>query len=64
MLSLYSKGLHLPILMVIDGGEGAEPSALKIALIIDMASEVIEDPLDRTRVREEREAVLERQSVS
>ena len=64
MLSLYSKGFYLPILMVIDGGEGVELSALKVALVIDMTPEVIKDPLNRTGVGGEGEAVLERQSVS
>ena len=64
MLSLYSKGFHLPVLMIIDGGKGAEPSALKVALVVNMASEIIKDPLNHMRVREEGEAVLERQSVS
>ena len=64
MLSLHSKGLHLPILTIIDGGKGAEPSALKIALIINMTPEVIKDPLNQTGVGEEGKAILERQSVS
>ena len=64
MLSLYSKGFHLPVLMIIDGRKGAELSTLKVALVVNMASEIIKDPLDRTRVREEGEAILERQSVS
>ena len=59
MLGLCPKGFHLPILMVIDGGKGAESSALEVALIVDVASEVIENPLNRTRVRKERKAVLE-----
>ena len=52
MLGLYPKGFHLPILMVINSGKGTESSILKIALVIDVASKVIEDPLDRMRVGE------------
>ena len=64
MLGLYPKGFHLPVLMVVDGRQGAESSALEITLVINMTPEVIEDPLNRTGVGEEGKAVLERQSVS
>ena len=49
--------------MVVNGGKGAKASGLKIALVIDMTTEVIKDPLNGTRVGEERKTVLERQSV-
>ena len=64
MLGLYPKGFHFPVLMIVDSGKRAELSALKVALVVDVASKIIEDPLNRTRVRKERETVLERQSVS
>ena len=64
MLGLYPQGLHLPVLLIVNGGQGTEASGLKIALIIDMAPEIIKNSLDRTRVGEEGKAMLERQSVS
>ena len=50
--------------MIIDSGEGIEASTLEVALIIYVASKVIEDPLNRTRVREKGEPILERQNMS
>ena len=34
--------------MVVSGGKGAEASGLKIALVIDVTPEIIEDPLNGT----------------
>ena len=59
MLSLKTKSFYLPVLVTVDGGERAEPSALKIALVIDMASNIIKDPLNHTGVREQGEPILE-----
>ena len=58
------KGLYLPVLATINRGEGMKPSALKITLVIDVASNIIKDPLDHTRVGEQRKPILERQNVS
>ena len=41
-----------------------EPSPLTVALVIDVAPDVVEDPLNHTRVGEQRKPILERQSVS
>ena len=60
MLSLKTEGFHLPLLMIVDGGEGAETSSLEIALIINMTPEIVENPLNRMGVREERETILEK----
>ena len=64
MLGLYLKSFHLPVLVVVNGRQGAESSTLEVTLVINMTTKVVEDPLDRMRVGEEGEAVLERQSVS
>ena len=64
MLSLEAEGFHLPFLKIVDGRKGAKASGLKVALVINVTPEVIKNPLNRTGVREERETVLERQSVS
>ena len=41
-----------------------EANALKFTLVIDVTSNVIEDPLGYTRVGEDGETILEKQSVS
>ena len=41
-----------------------ETSALKVTLIIDMASNIVKDPLNHTRVGKQRKPILERQNVS
>ena len=46
--------------MIVNGGKGAETSALKIAPVINMTPEAVEYPLNRVRVREKREAVLKK----
>ena len=46
MLGLYPQGLHFPVLMVVDSRQGAEASGLEVALVINMTSKVIKDPLD------------------
>ena len=50
--------------MIVDGGEGTETSSLEITLVIDMTPKEVEDPLNQARVREKRETILEKQSVS
>ena len=50
--------------MTIDGQQGMEVSILEVALVINMTSNIVENPLCYTRVREERKTILERQSVS
>ena len=64
MLGLYPKSLHIPILAAIGSRQGAEASSLEVIIVIDMTPEVIKNPLNGTRVGEERETILERQSVS
>ena len=63
-MGLKAEGFHLPLLVIVDGGEGIEAVLLEVALAINMTPEVIEDPLNGTRVGKERETILERQSVS
>ena len=64
MLGLYPKGFHLPVLTIVGGRQGVESYTLEVTLVINMTPKVIKNPLNRTRVREERKTILERQSVS
>ena len=50
--------------MSVDRGEGLEVSVLEVALVIDVTSNIIKNPLRHTRVRKEGETILEKQSVS
>ena len=46
MLGLKTESFNLPLLVIVSGGERVEAMLLEVALVIDMTSEVIKDPLD------------------
>ena len=45
--------------MGVDGGKGLEVNMLELALVIDVTSNVIENPLHHTRIGEDGETILE-----
>ena len=58
------KGFHLPVLVSINSGQRLEANMLEFALVINMTSNIIKDPLCHTRVGEDGKTVLEKQGVS
>ena len=58
------KGLHLPVLVSINGGQRLEVNTLELTLVMDMTSNVIEDPFCHTGVGEDGKTILEKQGMS
>ena len=59
MLCLKTESFHLLVLASVDGGQGLEANTLELALVTNVTSNVIKDPLGYTRVGENGETILE-----
>ena len=59
MLRLKTEGFHLSVLASIDGGQRLEANTLEFALVMDVTSNIIKNPLCHMRVGKDRKAILE-----